>query len=77
MRRPGAGLGAVLDEWREEETKTKCPACNGAGKVNITRVEDPSNVGLYRFILCEFCLGEGVVTASRASGFRRKAVKSP
>lgn len=63
----------ALDEWREEETETVCPPCNGAGKVNIVKLKDPSNVGLYRFILCGFCLGKGTVSASKASGFRRKS----
>jgi hypothetical protein len=70
--RPGAGLYQYFEEWREEETKTRCPACKGAGKVSIEKVKDPSNVDTYRFILCGLCLGEGRVTASKASEFRKK-----
>jgi formate dehydrogenase maturation protein FdhE len=71
---PGSTLH-TLEEWREEETETLCPACSGCGKVNIVRVEDKSNVGTYRFILCGLCLGKGTVKVSTASGFRRKAAK--
>jgi hypothetical protein len=75
--KPGAGLYGFFEEWREEETKTRCPNCSGSGKVQIEKVKDPSNVGAYRFILCYLCLGECVVSATKAKDYRRTSVKSP
>lgn len=60
------------DAFRNEETMTMCPACRGSGKEQITAV-GPS---MYRYIVCRYCDGEKMVTASKAkkisSGIYRK-----
>lgn len=64
-----------LDDYSEEpETKTICPACRGSGKKWLV----PVGPSTYRFIIiCDLCDGNGMCTASKASGFRRRAIQSP
>ena len=58
----------------EDETMTKCPACNASGKAFIEEISTPATPGLYRFALCHVCKGKGIITASKASRFRLKAL---
>ncbi len=55
----GVRLRAPSDD---EETKTRCPvpACK-AGYVELKKVQS----GVYSYLRCSFCGGEGLVSASR------------
>jgi len=48
------------EEFREEETKQKCPLCKGSGKLNI------KDIGLSRikYDPCKVCGGQGMATIS-------------
>ena len=81
-RFPGETRYQVLfgdDAFRNEETKTTCPACAGSGKEQLAPVGPVDSKGyasMYRYVVCRFCNGERLVTASKArkikSGIYRK-----
>lgn len=50
----------------DEETKTRCPMCKGAG--GTVDFLDP---GRYIRRDCKFCRGEGMISASRAAQLRK------
>lgn len=65
---PKAFPPAIVPDYDggEAETKTICPACKGCGKSELI----PTGPSVYRWVACSLCKGEGLIVASKASGWR-------